>query len=45
MRKGSSVEEMLAAGITGEFDAKWGANRERFVAQRLQRALVGREAQ
>jgi hypothetical protein len=32
MRKGRSIEEMLAAGVTDEFDAKWGTNRERFVA-------------
>lgn len=32
MRKGRSIEEMLAAGVTNEFDAKWGANRARFVA-------------
>ena len=32
MRKGHSIDEMLAAGITGEFDAAWGSNRERFVA-------------
>lgn len=32
MRKGRSIEEMLAAGVTDEFDAKWGSNRERFVA-------------
>jgi cyclase len=32
MRKGRSIEEMLAAGVTDEFDAKWGANRARFVA-------------
>jgi len=32
MRQGRSVEEMLAAGITEDFDADWGDNRERFVA-------------
>jgi cyclase len=32
MRKGRSIEEMLAAGVTDEFDADWGSNRERFVA-------------
>jgi glyoxylase-like metal-dependent hydrolase (beta-lactamase superfamily II) len=32
MRKGRSIEEMLAAGVTDEFDAQWGSNRERFVA-------------
>ncbi len=32
MRKGRSIEEMLAAGVTNEFDSKWGSNRERFVA-------------
>jgi glyoxylase-like metal-dependent hydrolase (beta-lactamase superfamily II) len=32
MRKGRSIEEMLDAGITNEFDAAWGDNRERFVA-------------
>ena len=32
MRKGRSIEEMLAAGVTKEFDAKWGDNRDRFVA-------------
>jgi glyoxylase-like metal-dependent hydrolase (beta-lactamase superfamily II) len=32
MRKGRSIEEMLAERVTDEFDAKWGANRERFVA-------------
>jgi glyoxylase-like metal-dependent hydrolase (beta-lactamase superfamily II) len=31
MRKGRSIEEMLAEGVTNEFDAKWGSNRERFV--------------
>jgi glyoxylase-like metal-dependent hydrolase (beta-lactamase superfamily II) len=30
-RQGKSPEEMLAAGITREFDAKWGANAARFV--------------
>ena len=30
-RQGRSVPEMLAAGITDEFDASWGENRERFV--------------
>ena len=32
MRKGHSIEEMLAAGVTNEFDDAWGSNRERFVA-------------
>ena len=32
MRKGRSIAEMLDAGVTKEFDAKWGSNRERFVA-------------
>jgi cyclase len=32
MRKGRSIAEMLDAGVTNEFDAKWGGNRERFVA-------------
>jgi cyclase len=32
MRKGHSIAEMLDAEITKEFDARWGANRERFVA-------------
>ncbi len=32
MRKGRSVAEMLDAGVTKEFDALWGNNRERFVA-------------
>lgn len=32
MRQGKSAEEMLAAGVTAEFDAAWGDNRERFVA-------------
>jgi len=32
MRKGRSIEEMLAAGVTNEFDAAWGDNRARFVA-------------
>jgi cyclase len=32
MRDGRSIAEMLDAGVTAEFDAKWGANRERFVA-------------
>jgi glyoxylase-like metal-dependent hydrolase (beta-lactamase superfamily II) len=32
MRKGRSIEEMLAAGVTDGFDAKWGGNRARFVA-------------
>lgn len=31
MRRGMSAEEMLAAGVTAEFDAAWGDNRERFV--------------
>src|SRR5688572_7397890 len=32
MRKGRSIEEMLDAEVTKEFDAAWGDNRERFVA-------------
>jgi len=32
MRDGRSIAEMLDAGVTKEFDAKWGRNRERFVA-------------
>ena len=32
MRKGKSIQEMLAADVTAEFDAVWGANRDRFVA-------------
>jgi glyoxylase-like metal-dependent hydrolase (beta-lactamase superfamily II) len=32
MRKGRSIDEMLAAGVTNEFDAAWGDNRDRFVA-------------
>jgi glyoxylase-like metal-dependent hydrolase (beta-lactamase superfamily II) len=32
MRKGRSIEEMLGAEVTKEFDAAWGDNRERFVA-------------
>jgi len=32
MRKGRSIEEMLAAGVTAEFDARWGNNGARFVA-------------
>ena len=32
MRDGRSIAEMLAADVTKEFDAKWGSNRERFVA-------------
>lgn len=32
MRKGRSIEEMVAAEVTKEFDATWGDNRERFVA-------------
>ncbi|HET7609067.1 MAG TPA: MBL fold metallo-hydrolase [Gammaproteobacteria bacterium] len=32
MRKGRSIEEMLAAEVTKEFDSAWGDNRERFVA-------------
>jgi cyclase len=32
MRKGRSIAEMLDAEVTKEFDAKWGDNRERFVA-------------
>ena len=31
MRKGKSADEMLAAGVTNEFDAAWGDNRERFI--------------
>jgi glyoxylase-like metal-dependent hydrolase (beta-lactamase superfamily II) len=32
MRKGRSIAEMLDAEVTKEFDAAWGNNRERFVA-------------
>ena len=32
MRQGKSIAEMLAADITADFDAAWGDNRERFVA-------------
>ena len=32
MRKGRSIPEMLAADVTAGFDADWGDNRERFVA-------------
>lgn len=32
MRKGRSIAEMLDANVTEGFDAKWGNNRERFVA-------------
>jgi hypothetical protein len=32
MRKGRSIAEMLDAQVTKEFDAAWGDNRERFVA-------------
>jgi glyoxylase-like metal-dependent hydrolase (beta-lactamase superfamily II) len=32
MRKGKSIREMLAADVTAGFDAAWGTNRERFVA-------------
>ncbi len=32
MRNGRSIAEMLDAQVTKEFDAKWGNNRERFVA-------------
>jgi glyoxylase-like metal-dependent hydrolase (beta-lactamase superfamily II) len=32
MRDGRSIAEMLDSGVTKEFDAKWGSNRERFVA-------------
>ncbi len=32
MRKGRSITEMLDAGVTKAFDAEWGSNRERFVA-------------
>jgi glyoxylase-like metal-dependent hydrolase (beta-lactamase superfamily II) len=32
MRKGSSIAEMLDAEVTREFDATWGSNAERFVA-------------
>lgn len=32
MRKGKSIAEMLDADVTKDFDAAWGANRERFVA-------------
>jgi len=32
MRQGKSAEEMLAAGVTAEFDSAWGQNRARFIA-------------
>jgi cyclase len=32
MRDGRSAAEMIAAGVTTEFDAYWGDNRERFVS-------------
>ncbi len=32
MRDGFSAAEMVASGVTDEFDAVWGDNRERFVA-------------
>lgn len=32
MRKGKSIAEMLEADVTNGFDAAWGANRARFVA-------------
>jgi cyclase len=32
MRKGRSIAEMLAADVTAGYDAAWGDNRERFVA-------------
>jgi cyclase len=32
MRKGRSIAEMLEADVTAGFDADWGSNRERFVA-------------
>ena len=32
MRQGRSAEEMLAAGVTADFDAAWGDNRNRFIA-------------
>jgi glyoxylase-like metal-dependent hydrolase (beta-lactamase superfamily II) len=32
MRKGRSIAEMLDAGVTDGFDARWGDNRDRFVA-------------
>jgi glyoxylase-like metal-dependent hydrolase (beta-lactamase superfamily II) len=32
MRRGRSAEEMLAAGVTDEFDGAWGNNRERFIS-------------
>jgi glyoxylase-like metal-dependent hydrolase (beta-lactamase superfamily II) len=32
MRKGKSIREMLDADVTAGFDAQWGANRDRFVA-------------
>jgi len=32
MRKGRSIDEMLAADVTAGFDSTWGTNRERFVA-------------
>jgi cyclase len=31
MRKGRSAAEMIAAGVTDEFDSAWGDNRERFI--------------
>jgi glyoxylase-like metal-dependent hydrolase (beta-lactamase superfamily II) len=31
-RQGKSVDEMLAAGITKEFDARWGSNAQRFLS-------------
>lgn len=35
-RQGKSVEEMLAEGITREFDKRWGGNSERFVVNAYQ---------
>jgi glyoxylase-like metal-dependent hydrolase (beta-lactamase superfamily II) len=32
MRKGRSIAEMLDTGVTNDFDAAWGDNRDRFVA-------------
>ena len=31
MRKGFSAAEMVAAGVTDEFDTAWGDNRARFI--------------
>lgn len=32
MRKGRNAQEMVDAGVTAEFDAQWGTNRDRFVS-------------